>query len=332
VDLQLQSLAETLEKVNYRLESGSRVASRIWPTGFQPLDTYLSGGFRSGDLVILGGPQGLGKTTMALQLARNVAVSGRPVVYFCFEHDQESLSTRLVTLEAGLSGVEEPADLQRVRERFEAVDDSGSLIDRLSMVPGGLEGLERVASYADRLSLHRSSGRETDLAAITTAVDQVTDRAGARPMVVIDYLQKIPVSDPTAGEEERTTEITAGLKDLALDRDLPILAIAAADKEGLTVGHRMRVAHLRGSTALAYEADTVLLLNSKYDMVARHHLVYDTANVGKFRKWAVLSLEKNRSGVTGANMEFHMALEHARFDAMGQMVAEKLVEERLYMD
>ena len=58
---------------------------------------------------------------------------------------------------------------------------------------------------------------------------------------------------------------------------MPVLAIVAADKAGLESGKRMRVNHLRGSSSLAYEADTVLLLNNKFDVVARHHLVYDVA-------------------------------------------------------
>lgn len=332
MDLALQTLTETLEKVEYRLESGTHAASRIWPTGFQPLDSYLTGGFRAGDLVLLGGPQGLGKTTLALQMARNVALSGRPVVLFSYEHDQESLLTRLVALEAGFTGLERPVDLQGIREAFEGTSGGTTLADRLAGTTGGVEALQAVAKYADLLSLHRSSGRDTDLEAIVTVVDEVARRTGSRPLVVVDYLQKVSVPGRPADEEERTTLVAEGLKDLALDHEIPIVAIVAADKEGLAAGHRMRVSHLRGSTALAYEADTVLLLNNKYDMVARHHLVYDTTNVSKFRKFVVLSVEKNRSGVTGVDMEFLKRLDQGRFDPHGQLVSEQLVEERLFAE
>jgi replicative DNA helicase len=332
VDLALQSLTETLEKVDYRLESGTHAASRVWPTGFQPLDSYLSGGFRSGDLILLGGPQGLGKSTLALQIARNVARGGRPAVVFSYEHDQESQLARLVALEAGFTGVERPVDLQRVREAFESPEGGRSLAERLAGTNGGVEALHEVARYADLLSLHRSSGRDTDLAAIIAGIDDVAARAGTRPLVVVDYLQKVPVPGREADEQERTTMIAEGLKDLALDHEIPVVAIVAADKEGLAAGNRMRVSHLRGSTALAYEADTVLLLNNKYDMVAKHHIVYDTTNVSKFRKFVVLSLEKNRSGVTGVDMEFLKRLDQGRFEPHGQLVSEQLIEERLYAD
>jgi len=87
-------------------------------------------------------------------------------------------------------------------------------------------------------------------------------------------------------EAERTTTVVEGLKDLAIDASVPVLAIVAADKIGLETGRRMRVNHLRGSSALAYEADVVLILNSKYDIVARHHLTYDLHNAERFREWS----------------------------------------------
>ena len=97
-----------------------------------------------------------------------------------------------------------------------------------------------------------------------------------------------------AEEAERTTTVVEGLKDLAIDTSVPVLAIVAADKAGLDAGKRMRVNHLRGSSALAYEADIVLILNNKFDIVASHHLIYDLGNVERFRDWAVLTVEKNR--------------------------------------
>ena len=112
------------------------------------------------------------------------------------------------------------------------------------------------------------------------------------------------VPDGSPVEDERITVVVEGLKDLALDHDVPVLAVSAGDKEGISSGRRMRAAHLRGSSALAYEADTVLILNNKFDVVARHHLVYDLGSAERFRAWAVLTIEKNRSGVDRIDMEF----------------------------
>ena len=78
----------------------------------------------------------------------------------------------------------------------------------------------------------------------------------------------------------------------------------AAEREGLVAGKRLRVNNLRGSSALAYEPDVILLMNDKYDVVARHHLVFDVGNAERFRSWAVMTIEKNRSGLDKIDLEF----------------------------
>jgi len=329
VNLQLQSLAETLEQADYRVRAGAHNAARIWPTGFDVLDEHLQGGFRAGDLVLLGGPQGMGKTTWMLQVARNVARQGRPVVYFCYEHDQTTMLIRLVALEAGLIGGLEAPTINRIRSTFESADGLGrSLSHRLSDTQGGAEALDVVQEYSDRLHMHRSSGTTTTLDQIRQTIEEVQERHGAAPFVCVDYLQKIPMPGHT--EDERVTMVTEQLKDMTLDHEVPVLAIVASDKEGIESGKRMRVNHMRGSSALAYEADTVLMLNNKYDVVARHHLVYDTGNVDRYKSWAVLSIEKNRSGVTGVDLEFPKRFEQSRFDTHGHLVREQLVDERVF--
>ncbi len=149
--------------------------------------------------------------------------------------------------------------------------------------------------------------------------------------MIVDYLQKVAVPG-VYDERQRVTSVVEGLKDLALDHDVPILAVVAADKEGIQAGKRLRVHNLRGSSALAYEADTVLLLNDKYDVVARHHLVYNVGNVERFKHWAVLSVEKHRNGQSGIDMEFEKRFEFSRFETEGRIVAEQLTDERVFVE
>lgn len=333
MDLSLQSLTDVLDQANSRLRAGSHAAARVWPTGFEILDRNLAGGFRSGELILLAGPQGLGKTTWSLQAARNIAVSGRSVLFFSFEHDPQTMLIRLVALEAGLvAGVEAPS-LSRIRSAFEASDgQTGTVVDRLDATEGGGKAIELVQSYADRLVLHRSTGSSTTLEVIRDAVEEVRHQTGQLPVVFVDYLQKVKVPDGPAAEDDRVTVVVEGLKDLALDVDIPVLAIVAADKAGLESGKRMRVNNLRGSSALAYEADTVLILNNKFDVVARHHLVYDTGSAERYKQWVVLSIEKNRNGRDGIDLEFQKRFEQGRFEQQGQMVAEKLVDERVFVE
>jgi replicative DNA helicase len=333
-DYSLQSLTDVLDQANNRLRGGAHAAARVWPTGFDVLDRNLAGGFRSGELILLAGAQGLGKTTWALQAARNVARSGRSVLFFSFEHDAQTMLIRLVALEAGFIADTEAPTVAQIRAAFEDLTGPrGTVADRLDEAgKGGAQGIEAVESYADHMVLHRSTGSRTTLETITDAIEEVRHQTGQLPIVFVDYLQKVKVSNGPSAEEDRVTMVVEGLKDLALDVDIPVVAIVAADKAGLEAGKRMRVNNLRGSSALAYEADTVLILNNKFDVVARHHLVYNLGSAERFKQWVVLSIEKNRSGKDGIDLEFKKRFEVGRFDPEGQVVTEKLVDERVFTE
>ena len=334
MDSELQSLAGVMEQTDHRLKAGSHAAPRVWATGFRTLDTCLSGGFRAGELILLAGPQGLGKTTYALQMLRYVACAGRSAVYFSFEHDTQTLLERLVAMEAGMIAGPNGVTLDRVRKSFEGSDGegAGSLAERLSDTEGGREAVEAIETYAERLLLHRSTGSKTTLDTIREVIEAVSAETQQLPFVVVDYLQKVKLTDGPRDEEERVTVVVEGLKDLAVELDIPVLAVVAADKVGVEAGKRMRTQHMRGSSALAYEADTVLIMNEKYDSVARHHLVYDVGNAERFRDWAVVTIEKNRSGMFGIDLEFRKRFEQSRFEGGGQRIAEQLVDERVYVE
>jgi replicative DNA helicase len=328
------SMREVLDRTDKAVQAGRSAGATVYPTGFHPLDTYLGGGLRAGELTLLGGPQGLGKTTMVLQVARNTAVLGRPVVYFSFEHDEVALLTRLVALEAGLRDGVDAVTLRQVRHAFDSADASKSgLAGRLGGLGGGTDAVKAVGEYAERILVHRSDGRNTTAEVIAEVVSAYTVDGQPPPLVIVDYIQKVAVAGAAPRDEhERTTLVVESLKDLALHLDVPVLAVVAADREGLASGGRLRIFHLRGSSALAYEADVVLMLNDKFDVVARHHLVYDAANADRFRQFVVVTLEKNRSGLDRIDLEFRKVFEQGRFEAEGGPVAEQLTDGRVYVE
>ena len=78
VDQQLTTVGASLARSDERMLTGRNAAGRVWKTGFGGLDQLIGGGLRAGSLILLAGPQGLGKSTFALQLARNTARLGTP--------------------------------------------------------------------------------------------------------------------------------------------------------------------------------------------------------------------------------------------------------------
>ena len=332
MDPQLHSISSVIARTDSRARAGG-FSTRLWPTGFGILDEILDGGFRSGNLILLAGPQGQGKTTIALQMARNAAVAGRPVIYFCFEHEPEVLLERLVALEAGELLAGDAPSQERIRRAFEGEQATeGGLLARLADIPSASEALKRVQTYEDLMHIHRSTGSSTTVGVIENAVKEVVGAVNDAPLVIVDYLQKVKVQDGPAVEDERVTIVVEDLKDLAIERSVPVLAISAADKVGLTPGKRMRAQHLRGSTALAYESDVMLILNNKYDLVSRQHLVYGVGNAERFRQWAVVSIEKNRNGRAGLDLEFRKRFDQNRFETTGRLVTEQLIDERLILE
>jgi replicative DNA helicase len=291
-------------------------------TGFFPLDVHLGGGLQAGDLALVAGAQGVGKTTATLQIARHVAVTGGRATYVCYEHLPATLAERLLALEGALVAGDRAPTLQEIRTALTWPAPGSGLEERLGVLPGMSEALASIARYGERLALVGARGDLTGVAQIRDlALDSEPD------LLVVDYLQKVHVPG-ALDEESRVAQVASGLKDLALETSCPVLAIAAVEREGLSAG-RIRSRHLKGSVTLAYEADVVLVLQDKYDVVARQHLVYDSGAAGAHHRWLVCSVEKNRHGEDHLDLEFRKRLSHGLLDPVGRMVEDQLIDERI---
>ena len=99
-----RSALDVLVDLNEKVTTGQVAEYQPVPLGFTPLDKTIGTGLRTGELLLIGGAQGTGKTTMALQMARNVASGGQAnVLYICFEHDEQYLLNRLIAMESALA-------------------------------------------------------------------------------------------------------------------------------------------------------------------------------------------------------------------------------------
>lgn len=307
--------------------SAPQARSVQFPTGFQPLDDVLNGGIRAQDLVLVGGRPGVGKTVASLQWARWMAMHDRTAIFVCYEHSPHALLGRLLAMELGsLARPDEFVELARLRTIAQEVALGALPAEALTADPLGEEAYRRLQSYGPRLVLIQGSGIRTGIAELGRIVAQ--HRAGSTALFV-DYLQKIPMVENSTGNEERTTHLAERLKELAMAAEVPVIAMAAADREGL-VSRRLRLHHLRGSTALAHESDIAILLNEKAVSVSKSHLAFDPVRAEQFKRWVVFSVEKNREGAPDMNLEFRKDLANYRFEPDGGFVTESLVDQVLY--
>jgi replicative DNA helicase len=242
----LRSLAALLDDTDAALRRGASAGAVVWSSGFPALDATLTGGFRAGELVLLGGPQGNGKTTMGLQLVRNAVAAGRTGLVFSYEHTAHTLFERLISMEAVERLQGEVATVHDIRRALESESGGLSLEDVLAPLPGALPAYFALEDFGDRLHIHESSGSTTTLEEVRRIVDDVAQRTGQAPFVLVDYLQKVPIREARDGE--RMVAAAEGLKELALQAGVPVVAIAAAEKASLGAGRRMRTQDLRGTS------------------------------------------------------------------------------------
>ena len=330
-----RSALDVLVDLNDNMASGRFAEYQALPLGFGMLDKTIGGGLRAGELMLIGGAQGTGKTTMALQMARNVASGGQAnVLYICFEHEEQYLLNRLVALESALAHLPQKTGaikIQDVRKEILASwmaegAGGGGLTANQKLRPS----LDRIARYGQNLFLMRGSQTASTVENIRKLVQQHRVLSGDRRLlVVVDYMQKVPMYPEPTTESEKVTFVVNGLKDIALSERVAMISIVAADKEGLKA-QRLRNHHLRGSSAINYEADIILIINEKYHIVAKVNIEFNPYQAQRFRDWVILTVEKNRGGQDNVDLEFEKHFEYSCFDPNGRTVQEKLIEERLY--
>jgi len=329
------TLHETMAAVDRQIASGVTASLRPMAIGFSPLDEVLGGGLRSGDFMVVGGGYGVGKTIFALQVARNIVHSdpGAAALYICFEHEPAHLMSRLLCLESALAGLKQQAlSLRRIDAMIYEEGATQGIEDRLRHSPRYASVMQSVDEYASRLVFIRAGGATGTVPRIREWVNDLQGLGYTRTLVVIDYLQKIPVEGTDIEtEDERSIRVIQDLKEVAMGSGARVLGLAAMNQLGLR-SRRMRLSDMRGGTALQYEADVGLVLHNKRDIVSREHLVYNQTQADEMRNWLVMSIEKNRAGAGAVDLEYALEPAHFRLVAEGRYVRDRLVDERVVLE
>lgn len=242
-------------------------------TGFSELDKRITGLNRS-DLVIVGARPAMGKTSFALNIARNVAVYGRKkVLFFSLEMSKEQLAQRVLSTEARVQSTKfrtgrlSPEEWQHIAEASVFLSD--------------------VELYFD------------DTANIT--VPEM--KARARQLkgvdcIVIDYLQLMKSSKKTDNRVQEVSDITRDLKMMAKDLNIPVVTCAQLARRTEEKGrsHKPQMSDLRESGSIEQDADIILMLYREDYYKDASDTPAEDIRVDE----AELIISKNRHGPTGS--------------------------------
>jgi replicative DNA helicase len=254
-------------------------------TGLADLDD-LMGGLQGPDLVILAGRPGMGKTALATIIACNVAHTNTPVLLFSLEMSGGQLGTRMLA---------------------ERADVPSNDILRGKLTPEEFDRIRNVAATVrDPLYIDDSGG--LSIAQIVNRARRVHRQRGVK-LIVVDYLQLVRGTTRRSAENrvQEITEITAGLKALAKELNVPVLALSQLSRAVENRDDkRPHLSDLRDSGTIEQDADIVMFVFRE----AYYHEMHKPNDEKALSAWAARAEElynraevivaKNRHGPTGA--------------------------------
>ncbi len=278
---------ETLDRIDKISNPETRGDYIGIPCGISDLDRIITG-LNKSDLIILGARPGMGKTSFALNIARNVAVQqGKSVCFFSLEMTRDQLAQRMLSDEASIKS-----------EKLRSGDISGPEWTRLIQAS---DVLSKAPIYFDE-----SSG-------ITVPeIKAKVRRMKKADLVIIDYLQLMRSARRTENRVQEVSDITRNLKIMAKDLGVPVLVCAQLSRGTEVKGksHRPQLADLRESGSIEQDADIVLFLYRE----SYYQGDMDEGDAPPDTTSAEVIVAKNRHGETGT-VKLHWTGEFTRFTA-----------------
>lgn len=238
------------------------------PSGFSDLDA-LTGGFRPGQLIVIAARPGVGKSTLAMDIARNTAIGhGHPVLFSSLEMSRAELDQKIWSSEATVSH----HNLATGR----LTDDDWARLSR------------RMGRAADA-PLFLDTSPNLGVAAIRTRARR-QQRRGGLSLLIVDYLQLLVTSQKTENRQQEVSAISRSLKLLAIELNVPVIALSQLNRASeQRADKRPLLADLRDSGSIEQDADLVIMI---YREDAHDP---NSARAGE----ADLIVEKNRGGPKG---------------------------------
>lgn len=283
------ALKDTLSDAFERIEHlhNTKDQLRGVPTGFKELDNKLSG-FQKADLIILAARPSMGKTSLALDMARKAAVNHKvPVAIFSLEMSSQQLVDRMLSAESQVDAWKlRTGHNLSVEQDFKAIGDA---ISRLSEAPIYIDdtagnNILKMRAVARRLKNEKGLG-----------------------LIIVDYLQlMVPTNTGKFNDNvvQQVTEISRSLKTLARELDVPVIALSQLSRAVEQRGGKPRLSDLRDSGSIEQDADVVMFIHRESD-----------ADNGGRKEEAEIMIEKHRNGATG-NVKLYFDTKKTTFMSM----------------
>ena len=254
------------------------------PSGFTDLD-ILTSGLQRGDLIIIAARPSMGKTTLVLNIAQNIALDQElPVAVFSLEMPARQVAMRMLAAEAQI-------DFAKLR--------IGNITDQnWSNLTQGATTLMEAGS---RISIHEARG--ITIQTVRAEARRLKSQQENLALIIVDYLQLLRGTGQYTGREQEIAEISRALKALAWELDVPILACSQLNRElERRPDKRPQLADLRESGAIEQDADLVVFLHRDD--------YYDEQS--EAAGMADLIIRKQRNGATGT-VQLEFIKEQMRF-------------------
>ena len=240
------------------------------PSGFPALDNMLAG-FQPSDLIILAARPSMGKTSLALDIARQSAIKyGTPVGIFSLEMSSQQLVDRMLAAEARVNAWKLRTGKIDTDEEFEHIRDA---MDRLSKAP----------IYID--------DQPANNALIMRSVARRLKRENGIGLIIVDYLQLMAPTSARSSDSlvQQVTEISRSLKQLAREIEVPVIALSQLSRAVEQRRGKPRLSDLRDSGSIEQDADVVMFIH-------REDKMNETADKNNI---AEILVEKHRNGPVG---------------------------------
>ena len=238
------------------------------PTGFTELDE-LTHGLHPGQLIIVAARPAMGKSTFALDLARNAAIAqNKPTLFFSLEMGRAEIAMRMLSAESAIP-------LQSMRK--------GNIAD------SDWTKLAQVRGRINDAPLYIDDSPNMTLVEIRAKCRRLSQRVGLK-MIVIDYLQLLTSGKKVESRQQEVSEFSRALKLLSKELGIPVVALSQLNRQAeQTKDKKPEISHLRESGSLEQDADVVILLHREAIGDTEH------PRAGE----ADIILAKQRSGPTG---------------------------------